>query len=108
MEFPMNKFIKIAAALVLATGVAATASAPSQAAPFPAGFAAGVAGFVVGAAVASAAEHDGYGYGYGHHHHFHGGAWAAHVDACYDEFKSYDEYSDTYLGFDGYRHVCYE
>jgi hypothetical protein len=34
------------------------------------------------------------------------GDWDAHVDACYDEFRSYDERTDTYLGYDGDRHRC--
>jgi hypothetical protein len=32
--------------------------------------------------------------------------WRAHVEACYDEFRSYDARTDTYLGFDGDRHQC--
>lgn len=39
----------------------------------------------------------GYGYGYG------GGG---HVEWCLNRFRSYDPASDTYLGYDGYRHRC--
>lgn len=29
-----------------------------------------------------------------------------HVEWCYNRFRSYDAASDTYLGYDGYRHRC--
>ena len=29
-----------------------------------------------------------------------------HVDWCLDHYRSYDPRSDTYLGYDGYRHRC--
>lgn len=32
--------------------------------------------------------------------------WEDHVDACYDRYRSYDERTDTFLGYDGYRHRC--
>lgn len=35
-----------------------------------------------------------------------GRAYDSHVDACYARYRSYDERSDTYLGFDGIRHRC--
>ena len=41
-----------------------------------------------------------YGYGYGY------GGGNAHVEWCLDRFRSYDPASDTYLGYDGYRHRC--
>ncbi len=31
---------------------------------------------------------------------------SAHVRWCLDHFRTYDVASDTYLGFDGYRHRC--
>lgn len=34
------------------------------------------------------------------------GNYSAHVDACYDRFRSYDEETDSYLGYDGFRHRC--
>ncbi len=30
----------------------------------------------------------------------------AHVDACFDRYRSYDARTDTYIGNDGYRHRC--
>lgn len=30
----------------------------------------------------------------------------AHVQACYDRYRSYDEETDTFLGYDGVRHRC--
>lgn len=34
------------------------------------------------------------------------GRASSHVDACYARYRSYDERSDTYLGYDGRRHLC--
>jgi hypothetical protein len=34
------------------------------------------------------------------------GNYSSHVDACYARYRSYDERSDTYMGFDGVRHRC--
>ncbi|ESX89458.1 MULTISPECIES: BA14K family protein [unclassified Mesorhizobium] len=33
-----------------------------------------------------------------------GGSW--HVRRCANRYASYDPYSDTYVGYDGYRHYC--
>lgn len=35
-----------------------------------------------------------------------GGGWSAHVDWCLNRYRSYDPASDTFLGYDGYRHRC--
>jgi hypothetical protein len=32
--------------------------------------------------------------------------WQAHVDWCYDNYRSYDERTDTYVGRDGYAYRC--
>ncbi len=32
--------------------------------------------------------------------------WRAHVDWCYDNYRSYDERTDTYVGHDGYAYRC--
>ena len=34
------------------------------------------------------------------------GGGSAHVEWCLNRFRSYDPASDTYLGYDGYRHRC--
>jgi hypothetical protein len=34
------------------------------------------------------------------------GSYQAHVNACYNRYRSYDEETDTFLGFDGRRHRC--
>lgn len=34
------------------------------------------------------------------------GDWDAHVRACHARYRSYDEASDTFLGYDGIRHRC--
>lgn len=64
--------------------------------------AAGVLGFAAGAiiagAAASAANNDGY-YGDGY-------LSDDHVAACREAYRSYQISTDTYLGYDGYRHPC--
>ncbi|MER8460560.1 MULTISPECIES: BA14K family protein [unclassified Mesorhizobium] len=60
------------------------------------GIAAGVGGFLLGSALAQPRtvyiEED-------------GGSW--HVRRCLNRYQSYDPYSDTYVGYDGYRHRCH-
>lgn len=34
------------------------------------------------------------------------GDYDGHVEACYARYRSYDERSDTFLGYDGQRHRC--
>jgi hypothetical protein len=34
------------------------------------------------------------------------GSYSSHVDACYARYRSYDERTDTFLGYDGIRHRC--
>lgn len=34
------------------------------------------------------------------------GSGSSHVDACYARYRSYDARTDTFLGYDGYRHRC--
>ncbi len=33
-------------------------------------------------------------------------SWERHVDRCHDAYSTYSESSDTYIGYDGYRHTC--
>jgi len=61
--------------------------------------------FAAGAAVGYAGSYyyndnydDGPYYGYG--------GYNAHVQWCLNRYRSYDPASDTYLGYDGYRHRC--
>jgi hypothetical protein len=63
-----------------------------------AGLALGLFGFAAGAVVGSQLQ-GGQGYGYG-------GGYDAHDAACAQRFRSYDPNSNTYLGYDGYRHYC--
>ena len=32
--------------------------------------------------------------------------WERHVRRCYRKYRSYDEYSDTYIGYDGIERRC--
>lgn len=34
------------------------------------------------------------------------GNYSSHVDACYARYRSYDERTDTFMGYDGVRHLC--
>ncbi|AZO46921.1 MAG: BA14K family protein [Mesorhizobium sp.] len=63
------------------------------------GIAAGVGGFVLGSLLAQQQQPqpvyvDEYGGG------------SSHVRRCLARYASYDPYSDTYAGYDGYRHYC--
>lgn len=51
---------------------------------------AGIAGFAAGALVGSLAT----------------GNTSSHVDRCLARYRSYDPATNTYLGYDGYRHPC--
>jgi len=65
--------------------------------------ASGLFGFTFGAIVGSAlANQNNNRYG----DRVVGGSYSSHVEACYARYRSYDERTDTYLGYDGYRHRC--
>ena len=65
--------------------------------------AAGIFGFAAGAIIAGAISNSNSGNGQVIRR---SGSYEAHVDACYDRYRSYDEESDTFLGYDGRRHRC--
>jgi BA14K-like protein len=60
---------------------------------------AGVGGFVLGAIVANNKYHR-------HGRVIYVSSWQAHVNRCYARYSSYNAYSDTYIGYDGYEHYC--
>lgn len=77
----------------------------------------GIAGALIGGAIVGAAQPYGYGYApgyYGYAPGYYGPAYVAPTpyvggDAiayCAQRFRSYDPYSGTYLGYDGFRHPC--
>ena len=64
----------------------------------------GLFGFAAGAMLGSQ-----YGGGYGYGGSYGGGScgpYDAHDRACDNRFRSYDWCSNTYMGYDGYRHYC--
>ena len=61
--------------------------------------AAGIFGFAAGAIIAGAAANSDNG-------DYYNGDDADHIDACQQAYRSYDLRTDTYLGYDGYRHEC--
>ena len=64
----------------------------------------GVLGFTFGAIVGGAiANSNNNSYG---NRVISGGSYSAHVNACYARYRSYDEETDSFLGFDGRRHRC--
>lgn len=71
----------------------------------------GIAGALIGGAIVGATQPYGYGYGYGP---VYGPVYVGPVpyvggDAvsyCAQRYRSYDPYSGTYLGYDGFRHPC--
>ncbi len=74
--------------------------------------AAGIASLFIGGLIASQAYRPGPGY-YGYAYvpgpgYYYGPApgYGGAVAYCIRRFKSYDPYSMTYLGYDGYRHSC--
>jgi hypothetical protein len=108
-DWTMTRKLFAALALTAALATAATAFTTNEAeakCKFGCGLAIGLgAGFV-----ASSLAHDGYyghgGYGYyGHRHHRRARSASWH-DYCFSRYKSYDPYTGTYLGYDGYRHTC--
>ncbi|MCR4268528.1 BA14K family protein [Nitratireductor sp. ZSWI3] len=91
-----------ATVVVTALSGATTESRAGSLSPGEAAAIAGLGGFIVGGLIADSRNRY---YGpapvYGRAH-----AWDRHVARCYARYRSYDEYSDSYLGFDGYRHRC--
>jgi hypothetical protein len=58
---------------------------------FGAAAAAGIFGFAAGAIIGGALS---------------GNEWDSHVRACQAQYRSYDPYTDTFLGYDGLRYRC--
>ena len=67
---------------------------------FGVGLGAGILGFGLGAAIANDGYHGGYGNDYDYQYA------DDHVALCSARYRSYDPASDTFLGYDGYRHYC--
>ncbi len=103
-----SRLLSTLVSLTIATGAIAGSAQSSSAAsltPAEAAALAGVGGFVLGAAVSSynsGPYYEPHHYPRAHRH----SAWERHVDRCLDRYRSYDPRSDTYLGYDGYRHYC--
>ena len=111
----MSKFISIVGTAALAIAVSMSAATPSSADStsdaIGAGIVGGIFGFVAGSALASSSHHhvyvdEGYDYGPDYADYSPDYDYRDHVHACFSTYRSYDVRSDTYLGFDGYRHQC--
>ena len=59
----------------------------------------GVGALVLGLGIAS--------FGHGpDYYDSHSSPWERHVDRCYARYRTYDDRTDTYIGYDGYEHRC--
>lgn len=36
----------------------------------------------------------------------HSSPWERHVERCYARYRTYDDRTDTYIGYDGFEHRC--
>ncbi|GLQ09993.1 hypothetical protein GCM10007913_19250 [Devosia yakushimensis] len=69
------------------------------------GIAAGLFGFGFGALLGGALAGQNNN-NYGGQPVYGGGSYRAHVNACYARYRSYDEETDTFMGYDGIRRRC--
>ncbi len=101
----MHKFMSVVSVAAVALVVSLSVTPPSSADDaLGAGIVGGMLGFVAGAALADSGHHRVYvddGYYDGSDYDY-----RDHVNACLDAYRSYDIRSDTYAGYDGYRHQC--
>ncbi|KFC71078.1 BA14K-like protein [Devosia sp. LC5] len=69
------------------------------------GIAAGLFGFGFGALLGGAIANQNNN-NYGGQPVYGGSSYQAHVNACYSRYRSYDEETDTFMGYDGIRRRC--
>lgn len=69
------------------------------------GIAAGLFGFGFGALLGGAIANQNNN-NYGGQPVYGGSSYQAHVNACYSRYRSYDEETDTFMGYDGVRRRC--
>jgi hypothetical protein len=69
------------------------------------GIAAGLFCFGIGALLGGALAYQN-NYKYGWQPVYGGSSYQAHVNACYSRYRSYDEETDTFMGYDGVRRRC--
>ena len=70
------------------------------------GIAAGLFGFGFGALLGGAIANQNNNNNYGGQPVYGGSSYQAHVNACYSRYRSYDEETDTFMGYDGIRRRC--
>ncbi|MFK4812409.1 BA14K family protein [Devosia sp. ZW T5_3] len=70
------------------------------------GIAAGLFGFGFGALLGGAIANQNNNNNYGGQPVYGGGSYRAHVQACYARYRSYDEQTNTFMGYDGIRRQC--
>lgn len=105
-----RKFLTaLALTAVVATGATALGAQQAEAkCKFGCGLAIGLGAGILGSAIVDSNRRNYYDDGYRRPHYRHRG-WVgsqAWVDYCYSKYRSFDEYSGTYMGYDGRRHAC--
>lgn len=63
-------------------------------------------GAIIGGALANGANNNNNNYGGGRPVYNGGSSYQAHVNACYNRYRSYDEQTNTFMGYDGVRRQC--
>lgn len=93
--------ISLTAAVILAGTFGATNQAnASGLSRDEAAILAGAGGFILGAIVGSSSRHG------RHPRVIHVDYFDAHIARCLSRYRTYNPGTDTYIGFDGYYHLC--
>ncbi len=97
-----TKLVSTLVSLTIAAGAITATAQPSAAhhlSPGEAAAIAGIGGFIIGSAIANSRRDR-----YPDHRRM--SSWERHVQRCYDRYRTYDHETDTYVGYDGYEHLC--
>jgi hypothetical protein len=107
-----RKFLTaLALTAAVATGATTLGAQPAEAkCKFGCGLAIGLGAGILGSAIVESNRGSYYDDGYRRSSYgYRRGGWVgsqAWLDYCYSRYKSFDPYSGTYMGYDGYRHAC--
>ena len=102
MTTSKNKFFTAAIATVLAATIAGSAmTSDAHAGKRERWIALGVGAGILGTAIIANERRKAR-----ERRHYGRSAWQRHVDRCYRRYRSYDETTDTYIGYDGYERRC--
>ena len=98
----------VVAATIIISGMANTAQAGKRERLIGAGIVAGVVGTAIIARESRRSRERAYrrGYNDARYERRRESRWERHVRRCYAAYRSYDERSDTYIGYDGRERRC--